>query len=579
MKHLKYLNKFLWKYKNILFLGLIFIVITNIFAIYPAEFVRNALDELILKLNAENKENLSLTLLKYGLLIVLFAVLKGIFLYMTRQTIIVMSRKIEFDLKNEIFDKYQKLSIGFYKQNKTGDLMNRITEDISKVRMYLGPAVMYSINLTVLFSLVIYRMFSVSEILTTYVLFPLPILAISVYFVSNRINKKSERVQAQLSTVTAIAQESFSGVRIIKSFTNEENTLNVFFQSCKEYTKRQIALIKIEAMFIPLIITLIGISTVLTIYIGGLEVFKGNITTGNIAEFIIYVNMLSWPVASVGWVTSLIQRAAASQERINEFLSKKPQIKNNIIEQTEIVGSIKFNHVSLTYIDTGIRALNNMSFKINSGEQLGIFGKTGSGKSTIVNLICRLYDVNSGEITINDINIKNHNLDSLRSSIGYVPQDGYLFSGTIRENICFSSDNQNEEDVIEAAKKAEIFDEINSFPKKFETVVGERGVQLSGGQRQRLAIARVFYKKPKIYIFDDCLSAVDANKEKIILQNLKEETASKTTIIISHRTSALEKSDNILVIDKGKIIEEGPHSTLIKNQGFYSQIHVNQSNN
>ena len=579
MKHLKYLNKFLWKYKNILFLGLIFIVITNIFAIYPAEFVRNALDELILKLNAENKENLSLVLLKYALLIVLFAVLKGIFLYMTRQTIIVMSRKIEFDLKNEIFDKYQKLSIGFYKQNKTGDLMNRITEDISKVRMYLGPAVMYSINLTILFSLVIYRMFSVSEILTIYVLFPLPILAISVYFVSNRINKKSERVQAQLSTVTAVAQESFSGVRIIKSFTNEENTLNVFFQSCKEYTKRQIALIKIEAMFIPLIITLIGISTVLTIYIGGLEVFKGNITTGNIAEFIIYVNMLSWPVASVGWVTSLIQRAAASQERINEFLSIKPLIKNNVIQKTEITGSIKFNQVSLIYLDTEIKAMDNISFKINSSEQLGIFGKTGSGKSTIVNLICRLYDANSGKITINDTNIKNHNLDSLRSSIGYVPQDGYLFSGTIKENICFSSDNQNEHEVIEAAKKAEIFDEINSFPKKFETVVGERGVQLSGGQRQRLAIARVFYKKPKIYIFDDCLSAVDANKEKIILQNLKKETASKTTIIISHRTSTLEKSDNILVIDKGKIIEEGPHSTLIKNQGFYSQIHVNQSNN
>jgi len=289
--------------------------------------------------------------------------------------------------------------------------------------------------------------------------------------------------------------------------------------------------------------------------------------------------MLSWPVASVGWVTSLIQRAAASQERINEFLSIKPQIKNNFIEQTEITGSIKFNQVSLTYLDTGIKALNNISFKINSGEQLGIFGKTGSGKSTIVNLICRLYDVSSGEITINDINIKNHNLDCLRSSIGYVPQDGYLFSGTIRENICFSSDIQNEEDVMEAAKKAEIFEEINSFPKKFETVVGERGVQLSGGQRQRLAIARVFYKKPKIYIFDDCLSAVDANKEKIILQNLKKETASKTTIIISHRTSTLEKSDNILVIDKGKIIEEGPHSTLIKNQGFYSQIHVNQSNN
>lgn len=324
MKHLKYLNKFLWKYKSTLALGLLFIALTNIFAIYPAEFVRNALDSLIEKLNNKVNDNISLVLLKYGGLIILFAILKGIFLYMTRQTIIVMSRKIEFDLKNEVFDQYQRLSIGFYKINKTGDLMNRITEDVTKVRMYLGPAIMYSINLSVLFSLVIYKMFAVSKILSIFVLFPLPLLAISVYFVSNKINKKSERVQAQLSTVTAISQESFSGIRVIKSFTNEENTLKVFFNSCKEYTNRQIELIKIEAMFIPLIITLIGISTVLTIYIGGLEVFKGNITTGNIAEFIIYVNMLAWPVASVGWVTSLIQRASASQERINEFLKIIP---------------------------------------------------------------------------------------------------------------------------------------------------------------------------------------------------------------------------------------------------------------
>ena len=579
MKHLKYLNKFLWKYKKILLLGLIFILVTNIFAIYPAEFVRNALDGLLEKLNSQNNDDISFILLKYGLLIVLFAILKGIFLYMTRQTIIVMSRKIEFDLKNEVFDKYQALSIAFYKINKTGDLMNRITEDITKVRMYLGPAIMYSINLTILFSFVIYKMFSVSTILTTYVLFPLPILAVSVYIVSNRINKKSERVQAQLSTVTAIAQESFSGVRIIKSFTNEENTLKVFYKSCKEYTKRQIELIKIEAMFIPLIITLIGVSTVLTIYIGGLEVFKGNITTGNIAEFIIYVNMLAWPVASVGWVTSLVQRASASQERINEFLNVKQKIKNSVKEKTVINGNIRFNKVSLIYSDTNIKALDNISFNLKSGEQLGIFGKTGSGKTTIVNLICRLYDSNEGEINIDNKNIKLQNLDSLRSSIGYVPQDGYLFSGTIRDNIGFSNDKIIDEEIEQAAKKAEIFDEINSFPKKFDTLIGERGIQLSGGQRQRLAIARVFYKKPQIYIFDDCLSAVDANKEKNILKNLKKETTNKTTIIISHRISTIEGSDNIIVLDNGNIIEYGTHRKLINNKGFYSQIHVNQSTN
>tara|TARA_B100000965_G_C19592116_1_gene758427 strand:+ start:1443 stop:3185 length:1743 start_codon:yes stop_codon:yes gene_type:complete len=579
MKHLRYLNKYLWKYKSILFLGLLFIFITNIFAIYPAEFVRNALNELLEKLNSESKENISFVLLKYGLLIVLFAILKGVFLYMTRQTIIVMSRKIEYDLKNEVFNQYQQLSISFYKKNKTGDLMNRITEDISKVRMYLGPAVMYSINLVFLFTLVIYKMFSVSPTLTYYVLFPLPILAISVYFVSNRINKKSERVQAQLSTVTAIAQESFSGLRIIKSFTNEYNTLQFFYQSCKEYTKRQIALIKIEAMFIPLIITLIGISTVLTIYIGGLEVFRGNITTGNIAEFIIYVNMLAWPVASVGWVTSLIQRAAASQERINEFLNIIPDIQNLVDENSKISGNIEFKNVSFTYSDTNIQALNQISFKIREGKQLGIFGKTGSGKTSIVNLICRLYDPNNGEIIIENKNIKLHNTNSLRLSIGYVPQDGYLFSGTIRENISFSSDTIDENEIIIAAQKAEILDEINSFPEKFNTVIGERGIQLSGGQRQRLAIARVFYKKPHLYIFDDCLSAIDANKEKKILNNLKKETSLNTTIIISHRISSLENSDNIIVLEDGRIIEEGTHKTLIKNKGFYSQIHVNQTYN
>ena len=578
MKHLKYLNKFLWNYRKTLFLGLCFIFITNIFAIYPAEFVRTALDSLLERLNGTENKGISLLLLKYGCLIVLFAILKGVFLYFTRQTIIVMSRKIEFDLKNEVFDQYQKLSIGFYKQNKTGDLMNRITEDISKVRMYLGPAIMYTINLSILFSLVIYKMCSVSIILSVYVLTPLPLLAISVYFVSNKINKKSEKVQAQLSTITAISQESFSGIRIIKSFTNEENSLNVFYESCKKYTQRQIELIKIEAMFIPLIITLIGISTVLIIYIGGLEVFKGNITTGNIAEFIIYVNMLAWPVASVGWVTSLIQRAAASQERINEFLQIKPEIQNTSKSKKPINGDIEFINVNLIYEDTKIKALDNLSFKINKGKQIGIFGKTGSGKTTIANLICRLYDVTNGAIKINNIDIKSTNLNTLRTSIGYIPQDGYLFSGTIRENIGFADDLDNMEEVKIAAQKAEMLDEINSFPDKFNTIIGERGVQLSGGQRQRLAIARVFYKKPKIYIFDDCLSAVDANKEQKILKNLRIETKDKTTIIISHRVSTLEKSDNIIVLDNGYISEQGTHNKLLKNKKFYSQIHVNQAN-
>ena len=578
MKHLKYLNKFLWNYRKTLFLGLCFIFITNIFAIYPAEFVRTALDSLLERLNGTENKGISLLLLKYGCLIVLFAILKGVFLYFTRQTIIVMSKNNEFDLKNEVYDQYQKLSIGFYKQNKTGDLMNRITEDISKVRMYLGPAIMYTINLSILFSLVIYKMCSVSIILSVYVLTPLPLLAISVYFVSNKINKKSEKVQAQLSTITAISQESFSGIRIIKSFTNEENSLNVFYESCKKYTQRQIELIKIEAMFIPLIITLIGISTVLIIYVGGLEVFKGNITTGNIAEFIIYVNMLAWPVASVGWVTSLIQRAAASQERINEFLQIKAEIQNTSNSKEPINGDIEFINVNLIYDDTKIKALDNLSFKINEGKQIGIFGKTGSGKTTIANLICRLYDVTNGAIMINNHDIKSTNLNTLRTSIGYIPQDGYLFSGTIRENISFADDLDNIEEVKIAAQKAEMLDEINSFPDKFNTIIGERGVQLSGGQRQRLAIARVFYKKPKIYIFDDCLSAVDANKEQKILKNLRIETKDKTTIIISHRVSTLEKSDNIIVLDNGAISEQGTHNELLKNKRFYSQIHVNQAN-
>ena len=577
MHHLKYLNKFFWKYKQTLCLGIAFIIVANIFAIYPAEFVREALDYVLQNIEEPKTGNLSNTLVNYGLLIVGCAILKGIFLYFMRQTIIVMSRKIEFDIKNEIFNKYQQLSISFYNENKIGDLMNRITEDVTRVRMYIGPTLMYAINIIVLFFLVITQMLAVSKTLTAFVLFPLPILAISIYFVSSKINRQSEQVQAQLSEITSISQETFSGIQIIKSFTNENNSLKVFFESCKEYTRKQIKLVKIEAVFIPLIITLIGLSTILTIYVGGLEVFAGRISAGNIAEFIIYVNMLAWPVASIGWVTSLIQRASASQERINEFLNLEPRIRNFNNAQTLIIGDISFKEISLTYRDTKIKALDKISFDIKEGSTLGIFGKTGSGKSTIANLICRILDLDSGNISFGHIPIKKLNLNNLRSSIGYIPQDGYLFSGTIKENIAFSKDVIDENQIILSAKKADILDEINKFQDGFNTIVGERGVQLSGGQRQRLAIARAFYKNPDIYIFDDCLSAVDANKEKEILKNLQNETKNKTTIIISHRISTFQNADKIIVLNSGVLVDSGNHEELISREGFYKEIHISQS--
>ena len=578
MKHLFYLNKFFWKYRTLLSIGTVFIIIANLFALYPAEFVRKAFDAVILSMNTGKSSNTSEILIKYGSLIVLFAILKGIFMYCMRQTIIVISRKIEYDLKNEIYQQYQALSISFYKKNKTGDLMNRISEDVSRVRMYLGPALMYAINIFILFLLVISKMLSISTTLTFFVLLPLPILAVSVYFVSSTMNKRSEKVQAQLSDITTVAQETFSGIKIIKSFSNEENALEVFMNSCKSYTKRQLELVKIEALFFPLIISMIGVSSVLTIYIGGLESFKGNISTGNIAEFIIYVNMLAWPVASIGWITSLVQRAAASQERINDFLLLTSDIENKTTEHTSIEGDIVFNEVNLSYTDTNIQALKNLSFRLKEGNTLGIFGKTGSGKSTIANLVCRLYDTSTGSISFGNTNIKNLNLNSLRTAIGYIPQDGYLFSGTIRENIAFSSDTIDNQKIIEAAKKADILDEINNFKEGLDTIIGERGVQLSGGQRQRLAIARTFYKNPSLYIFDDCLSAIDATKEQRILKQLKVESKEKSSVIISHRISTLKDADLIIVLDNGEITESGSHRELLSQKGFYFEMHQIQTN-
>lgn len=577
MKHLAYLNKYLLKYRMQILLGSVFILISNLFALYPAEFVRKALDAVLIytKQNTTGV-NIHQILIKYILLIIAFALLKGLFMFLMRQTIIVMSRKIEFDLKNEIYSKYQELSLSFYNRNKTGDLMNRISEDVSRVRMYLGPGIMYGINISILFYLILTKMISINQTLTIYSLAPLPLLAIIVYFVSNKINKKSEKVQRQLSRLTTASQENFSGIRIIKSFSNQEDIFNKFYQECKMYKNKQLNLVKIEAFFYPTILFLIGISTISIIYAGGIQVNAGKITPGNIAEFIIYVNMLAWPIASIGWVTSIIQRAAASQERVNFFLKTKNEIvKLNSKEKFEN-GDIKFNNVSFKYNNN--YSVKNLNFEIKKGKTLGIFGKTGSGKSTIANLICRLYDVGQGDILIANKSIKKINIDELRQSISYVPQDGYLFSGSIEENIGFSSNNICQNKIQKATKEAAIHDEIMNFNDCYSTLIGERGVKLSGGQKQRLAISRALYKTSDILIFDDCLSAVDAIKEKEIINNIKSKSKNKTTVIISHRIATIKEADHIIVLDNGVIIEQGTHSELTNNKGYYFQICESQTN-
>ena len=553
---------------------------SNFFALYPAEFVKVALDKVLASLKQTNNFNdIKSDIIKYSTLILLFSLGKGVFMFLMRQTIIVMSRKIEFDLKNEIYRKYQSLSMSFYSKNNTGDLMNRISEDVSRVRMYLGPAIMYFINISVLFSLVIFKMFSISKVLSLYVLAPLPILAISVFFVSSKINFKSDKVQKQLSKITSIAQENYSGIYILKSFAYEKLSLKKFRNNCNKYIKKQLDLIKIEALFYPLIVTLIGTSTLLTIYIGGIEASKGNITTGTIAEFIIYVNMLSWPVASVGWLTSLIQRAEASQKRINEFLSDDSIIKNFGKQKLVSINEIEFKNVFFKYEKSKNYALKKISFRIKKGETLGIFGKTGSGKSTILALLTRNYDLSKGDILFNKKPIYEYDLESLRGKFGYVPQDGYLFSGTIEENISYSSSKIDRKNLNLASINAAIDGEIKKFPKKYKTKIGERGVQLSGGQKQRISIARAFYTKPEIYVLDDCLSAVDSITERKIVKNLNKLSSKTTSIVVSHRIMSLVKCDNIIVLDEGKIIESGTHTDLIKKNGFYFRMFTNQVQN
>ncbi|GGI24857.1 ABC transporter ATP-binding protein [Pedobacter mendelii] len=587
MKHLSRLNKYFLKYKWWIIPGSIFVVISNIFGVVPAQVIGYAFDLIteniqIYKLfNGFNRQQViydifSNILLYFGLLVIILYILRGLFLFFMRQTIILMSRHIEFDMKNDIYQHYQKLSLGFYRRNNTGDLMNRATEDVNRVRMYVGPAIMYTINTFVLSVLIIWSMFDVNAKLAIYCLLPLPFLVIIIYYVNTLIFKKSGKIQERLSDLSSFVQERFSGIRIIKSYVREDYTRNMFEAQSNEYKKDSMSLVKVSALFYPTMLLLIGLSTILTIYIGGIQVMNGSITAGNIAEFIIYINQLTFPVTMLGWVTSLIQRAAASQKRINEFLDIPSDIQSINKEEKILKGNISFNNVSFTYPDTGIQALKNVSFKINNGEFVAIIGKTGSGKSTLANLIMRMYDVEKGSINIDGQDLKSLNLKNYRTQIGFVPQEVFLFSDTIKNNIAFGLDTVTDDEVYDAAKNASVYHNIIDFEEKFETMLGERGITLSGGQKQRVSIARALIKVPKILIFDDCLSAVDTKTEEEILQNLGKIMNGKTSILIAHRISTIKNADKILVLDEGKIIEQGTHNELLSLNGSYTELYNNQ---
>ena len=587
MNDLAYLNKYLFKYKYRLILGTLFIIIANYFSIMPAVLVRYSFD--LLKGNYELFklfDGFDLQTDAYalfaksiwilGILILISALLRGIFMFFMRQTIIVMSRIIEYDLKNEIFEHYQSLPLSFYRKNNTGDLMNRISEDVSKVRMYFGPAIMYGITLLTLFLMVIPFMFSINFKLTIYSLIPLPILSLSIYLVNNIIHKRSERIQESLSNLSTFVQEAFSGIRVIKAFDREEDINLQFEKESTDYKNKSLKLAFVQAVFFPLIMSLIGLSVILTIYIGGVEVFNGSISTGVIAEFIIYVNLLTWPVAALGWITSIIQQAAASQKRINEFLEKKTDIISTENLEKNLAGTIEFENVDFIYPDSGIHALKNISFKVNQGESVAIIGNTGAGKSTLANLICRMYDISSGSLKIDGKSIQKYNLSCLRSQIGFVPQDVFLFSDSIRNNIAFGNPGMNEEKIIQAAKDADLLNNIADLPNGFDTRVGERGITLSGGQKQRVSIARAVAREPKILILDDALSAVDTKTENTILEAMAKIMKGRTSLIISHRVSSAKLASKIIVLLDGSIIEQGSHEDLLVKNGAYKAIYDKQ---
>ncbi len=596
-------------------LGVIFIIISNLFAVWSPKIIQQAFDmisealdsrksieqgnEIIIQLpdliksffhiskisnpfssgisdsSTLIEKVISLTLL-LALAYLLIAVFKGVFSFFTRQTIIIVSRKIEYDLKNKIYAHYQKLDQNFYKNNRTGDLMNRISEDVSRVRMYLGPAIMYSVNLITLLILAIWFMLNVNVKLTVYALLPLPLLSITIYFVSSYINKRGEKVQEQLSVLSSTTQESFSGIRVLKSFSKEKSSSDFFELECQEFKVRSMRLVKVNALFFPAMIILIGLSTIFTIYIGSLQEINGEISVGNIPEFVIYINMLTWPFAATGWVTSLVQRAAASQKRINEFLNTEPEIINPKEENISIKGDITFSNVDFKYENSGIQALKNISITIKAGETIGIIGRTGSGKSTLAAMIARFYDPDTGKVLIDGQDLKDIDLYNFRRQLGYVSQEDFLFSDTIKNNIAFSGDDYDINKIQKAAKTAEIHDSIKEIALGYESKLGEKGINLSGGQKQRISIARAIISQPTILILDDCLSALDTETEEHLLRNLKKTGKVQTQVFISHRVSTIRNADKIFVIDQGRVIEEGNHKELVKKGELYAELFEQQ---
>lgn len=578
MKELQYLNKYFVKYKYRFLFGICITIVAQIFMLFTPKLISKSFKAI----EEAHKSAISITLIKDDLinnilLIIGTTIIAGFLTFLMRQTLIVMSRHVEFDLKNEVFRQYENLDQNFYKQNRTGDLMNRISEDVGKVRMYVGPAVMYTINTIIRFTIVIIYMYNVSPKLTLYTLLPLPLLSYIIFKLSVEINIRSTIFQQYLSKVSSFTQEVFSGIRVIKAYSLENQYQTNINDLALESKAKSMNLAKVQSLFGPLMVTLIGVSNLVVIYFGGMMYINGSIKSiGTIAEFILYVNMLTWPVASIGWVSSMIQEAEASQKRINEFLKIEPEIKNNTSEHSNINGSIEFKNVSFTYDDTNIEALKNISFKVNKGETLAILGKTGSGKSSILSLITRMYDVENGSVLMDGKPLSTLNLFDLRNSIGIVPQDAFLFSDSIKNNIKFGNENASDEEVIEAAKKAVVHKNIKKFKNQYDTVLGERGITLSGGQKQRVSIARAIIKNPKILLLDDCLSAVDTETEEKILNNLLEITKNKTTIIISHRISSAKNADVIIILDDGRIIQQGSHNQLINEKGYYKELYYKQ---
>ena len=585
MKELRYLDKYFIKYKFSFSLGILITIIAQIFSLFTPKLISSSLEaiEKFDKLSSVEKSSTMVIgqyreeLIHNVLLIIATTIIAGFLTFLMRQTLIVMSRHIEFDLKNEVFRQYENLSQNFYKQNRTGDLMNRISEDVSKVRMYVGPAVMYTINTFIRFAIVIAYMYNVSPRLTLYTLLPLPILSYAIFKLSSEINIRSTVFQQYLSKVSSFTQEIFSGIRVIKAYSLENQQQNNLISLAEESKSKSLSLARVQSLFGPLMLALIGISNLVVIYFGGMLYINGTIKSiGTIAEFILYVNMLTWPVASLGWVSSMVQEAEASQKRLNEFLKIVPDIQNNNPSSSTVDGTISFENVSYTYEDTNIEALKNISFTVKKGETLAILGKTGSGKSTLLSLISRMYDVTEGQVKIDGKEISQLNLFDLRNSIGIVPQDAFLFSDSIKNNIKFGNENATDDEVIAAAKSAVVHDNIEGFNKGYDTILGERGITLSGGQKQRVSIARAIIKKPEILLFDDCLSAVDTETEEAILNNLFEICKDKTTIIVSHRVSSAKNADKIIILENGKIIQQGFHNQLINENGYYSALYLKQ---